>query len=332
MKTNGHFLQLDINGINPVINYHTKRRKLFLAAFLVFLFFVIINTTTSYAGLFKPEDVYSWYYDTYGPGNLSNIENIVFMNMGRFFDAFSPVYDSLVVFSIFLMLIYFMTDVVTRATSMMVNVDYIAQSMLKILIAIMLINSGLEICKGIIAIANSLMNKVVSSVNYTEILKTSSDESVVINGFDWEQMWISINDMDFGAQLGAWVGTLFPRLLMSLGQLVIYVFGWSRTLEIVIRTLIAGPAMADMFSDHGKQGAFRYLKKYLAVCLVGVLYLLIGYAANMLPSIVLNFTGTITSPAEIPQGYTMAFIAAQFVAIAAMARAPRWADDIMGVH
>jgi len=263
------------------------------------------------------------YYDTYNGGLFDSIRDIVFINLNALFNdpTVIGVYDGFKIFSMFLIMIYFLIDVLGRSTSMNITIDYLMKSFLKILIAVILLNSGMEICKGIIAIANS----VTSSVS--GVLVTADNPH-----FDWEDMWAAIEQYGTFALIGTYLQQAFPWLLIMLQKLILYVFCWTRALEIIVRTLVAGPAMADIFSDSGKSGCVRYLKKYTATCLTGVLYIVIVFVGSRLPDIVMKGDFVFHSPDEISMAYMTTYIATQFVVVAALAKAQSWANDIMGVR
>lgn len=275
------------------------------------------------ASIIPPENVFRMYYDIYNGSLFQSIKDIVYINLDALFTdpTVNGVYDGFKIFSMFLIMIYFMIDILGKSTSMQITIDYIMKSFLKILIAVILLNSGMDICRGIISIANSVTSSVTGGIS-------SADNP----HFDWEDMWKEIKGYGTFALIGTYLQQAFPWLLILLQKLILYVFCWTRALEIVVRTLVAGPAMADIFSDAGRSGCVRYLKKYTATCLTGVLYIIVVFVGSRLPDIVMRNDFVFHAPDEISAAYMSTYIATQFVVIAALAKAQSWANDLMGVR
>lgn len=77
------------------------------------------------------------------------------------------------------------------------------------------------------------------------------------------------NDMGLFECLAIVVAMLFPFIASFLIQIAVYFMGYSRAIEMILRSMFAPIGCADFVMGGVHSGGMRYIKKMLAICLQG---------------------------------------------------------------
>ena len=96
-----------------------------------------------------------------------------------------------------------------------------------------------------------------------------------------------------------WIQLIVPYLITWFPTILVKVACYARSIEIIVRTMLAPIGMADIYSEGTRGPGFRYLRKFLAVNLQAVVILGILYAATILN------TALLASGLGLPPGETI---------------------------
>lgn len=223
------------------------------------------------------------------------------------------IYDLISLVGFALISFYFILGLVDKASSSQFSIEQLFRLLITAVAAKMLISSGwdimssffdvgMNITEGLLEANKGLSNNIPDSV----YLSMADDVKSIGNG-----MWACL-----GVIITAWPGSVLAKICSIVAQLVV----WSVLIEIVVKTVLAPIAFAEvaMSGIHGS-GA-NYLKKILVADL--------QFAAIVLALIISNLVATGISNADIAGDGTQVFIV-NILTIFMVVKASGYVNDLV---
>lgn len=181
-----------------------------------------------------------------------------------------------------LVTLYFLIELIDKTTKDNFSLEHFFKLMLKIVVAKLLIENGWDILNGCINIGSNLAEAIVASP------KNVSSTAKLLDDYAKE-----IQDTNTIGNLGMIIQWFLPWVFSWISKVICIVVCWGRMIEIGVRATIAPIAMADIFSDGTHSGGFRYMRKFLAVCLQAAVIMIIIQISGIIQGLIIG-KGTIT--------------------------------------
>lgn len=214
-------------------------------------------------------------------------------------DIVSPVGEALIV-------LFFLVEMIDKTTKENFSMEHFFKLMLKIAIAKLLIENGWDILTNCITIGSNLATAITTN-------------SKALDGV-LEDYAKDIQDENTIGNLGMIIQWFLPWVFAWVSRLVCIVVCWGRMIELGVRAVAAPIAMADIFQDGTHSGGFRYLRKFLAVCLQAFVILIIIQIAGIIQGIIIG-KNTITMFKAVVVGLTTCMM---------VVRSQQFANDLVG--
>lgn len=261
----------------------------------------------------------------FGNDLISNATELVSPDMGDIWSKISGIYDAVIFpVAIVLLVLFFlieMTDLVSRDNF---TIDHMIKLAIKFVLGLFLMENGLELLQGMFDFGSAITGGI------TEYLSNNSE------GFtaDIDGIKASINQgtkmTDGIKRFGQALPLLVPYFGSFIVTILIKVTCWSRVVEIVVRSMMAPIAMADIYSGGTNSNGFRYLRKYLAVCLQGAFIVATLIGSAFVKGTILG-GGSVSSLTEFTTTYALSLLVFSFSIAALLTKSQGWANDLCGV-
>jgi hypothetical protein len=166
------------------------------------------------------------------------------------------------------MAVYVMYDLFGKVASEQLNAEMIFLSLVKLLVGVVVVNSG----KDIMFYGIGLMNEIFDFVSGVDI-GSGGGNTPITNSANCDFHKLKNPDYMWQALLdGAYI--FIPWLISFITGLVISISCWSRVLDITVRIIFAPIGMADMITEGTRSSGWGYFKKLLAAVLKGSILLM----------------------------------------------------------
>lgn len=183
-------------------------------------------------------------------------------------------YDALKTTGFLFVILYFLIDLMDKTTHDNFNVEHFIRQIIKLLVAIIIINNGMKLLVYAFQLSSAFINSVTSAQGQATI--SSNQNATSYATAKLQEMANNLKNTSLGAYIAA-IGyrctLLIPWLGIKIAQVIILYMCWSRFIEIGLRAAFAPIGMADMFSNGLHGSGFRYFKKLCAVVLQGMFIL-----------------------------------------------------------
>lgn len=169
-----------------------------------------------------------------------------------------------------------------------------------------------------------------------EVVALAIDRVVALFGagaaMDLEQVSITTTDDDVAALLAMLVVALVSWLVVIVAYVVALVVSWARAIQIYVMAAFSPIPLALLSLDETRQMGVGYLKNFAAICLAGVIILV------LLVSFPLVLGGLNAASAGVPVidslvgglSYALQYLAMCVLLILSLVKSGSWARDIMG--
>lgn len=169
-----------------------------------------------------------------------------------------------------------------------------------------------------------------------EVVALAIDRVVALFGagaaMDLEQVSITTTDDDVAALLAMLVVALVSWLVVIVAYVVALVVSWARAIQIYVMAAFSPIPLALLSLDETRQMGVGYIKNFAAVCLAGVIILV------LLVSFPLVLGGLNAASAGVPVidslvgglSYALQYLAMCVLLILSLVKSGSWARDIMG--
>lgn len=153
------------------------------------------------------------------------------------------------------------------------------------------------------------------------------------SAIDLDAVSITTTDDDVAALLAMLVVALVSWLVVIVAYVVVLVVSWARAIQIYIMAAFSPIPLSLLAADETRQMGVGYLKNFAAVCLAGVIILVLLVS---FPIVLggLNAVGTGTgTPIDSVVGglsYALQYMAMCILLILSLVKSGSWARDIMG--
>ena len=186
-----------------------------------------------------------------------------------------------------LLCLYFLIELMEKTTHDNFNLEHFIRMSIKLLVGKILMDNSLAFLNGMIAFGNILIGDFSKSVK--DLPPGAIDiEAIVADGPSGK----------ISSAL-RWIQLIVPYLITWFPTILVKVACYARSIEIIVRTMLAPIGMADIYSEGTRGPGFRYLRKFLAVNLQAIVILGILYAATILN------TALLASGLGVPPGETI---------------------------
>lgn len=154
---------------------------------------------------------------------------------------------------------YFLLELLEKTTRDNFNLEQFIRLLIKLLIGKILMDNCLALLQGIQSFADLLSKDITENASSANI-------------FDYHKLY----DLPWYKDIILYVKVLVPGIVMLAVSVVAKTICITRSIEIVIRAIVAPIGMADIFTEGTRGAGFRYVKKFLAVNLQGFMILIIA--------------------------------------------------------
>lgn len=214
-------------------------------------------------------------------------------------DIISPVGEALII-------LFFLIELIDKTTKENFSLEHFFKLMLKVAIAKLLIENGWSILSGCIDIGSNLTLAITA-------------ESTALDGV-LDKYATDIQNANPIGNLGMIIQWSVPWIFAWVSRLLCIVVCWGRMIELGVRAVAAPIAMADIFQDGTHSGGFRYLRKFLAVCLQAFIILIIIQVAGIIQGLIIG-QNKITMFKAVIVGLTTCMM---------VVRSQQFANDLVG--
>lgn len=211
------------------------------------------------------------YNQTYGSSYITSLiskyEAITADAMGL--SVFSSLVTTIKTLAICItMLLYFM-DLFGKVTEKNFSIEQFFKATLRCVTTYIFISNSIEIVGYLMDTGSSLSSSIASYGGYNFF--TTNHKVMFINSF---------NSFSIAEILSYIMNCLIPWLLSMIGSVVIQIVLISRVLEIVVLTVFAPLAIADIYREGTSSSGVQYMKRMLALGLQVAVILVINAATQ----------------------------------------------------
>lgn len=186
--------------------------------------------------------------------------------------AMTQIYGVVKNVGIALLVVFFLAELLDKSTKQDYNLEILLRMLVKYFVMKTLMDNGLPLLKALLGISNAL----VGSMSDTGI---SPEQAEFLN-----KIGAVLNDSNFVMTFFLLMVGFIIQLLSQLLGLVIKAACYGRLFDITIRGGFAPIGCASMVQDGFTGHGLRYLKKYFASCLEGVVIIVILFIGSKMTS------------------------------------------------
>lgn len=217
-------------------------------------------------------------------------------------DIVSPVGEALIV-------LFFLIELIDKTTKDNFSVEHFFKLMLKVVIAKFLIENGWDILTGCINVGSNLAGAIISDP------KGLTSKSNVLDQYAKE-----IQETNTIGNLGMIIQWFLPWVFAWISKMICIVICWGRMIELGVRAVTAPISMADIFQDGTHSGGFRYLRKFLGVCLQAAVIMLVIQVSGIIQGLIIG-KNTVTMFKAVVVGLSTCML---------VVRSQQFASDLVG--
>lgn len=260
-----------------------------------------------------------------------------------------PVYTALASIGMALLLFYYVLGIADKLTKDRLTGYELLRSGIELIVAMMFVVEGFNMFQGLMDFSQGIYSEVSKTVSTTEwktgdrqyelFFKSSNyggkDVKDWTDDLSWDVGKDGSTTSKNSSKVHGWdglAGMLIPvievclmALVSQIGCLIGVAQLVSRVIQMAVYVIMAPLATADMFNGGIMNSAgFRYLKKFLAICLQGVIIYVIIYATRVLQTSLLSANTTLTSNPFF-------VLVPGLIMVTLVLKSQQFANDIMGV-
>lgn len=217
-------------------------------------------------------------------------------------DIVSPVGEALIV-------LFFLIELIDKTTKDNFSVEHFFKLMLKVVIAKFLIENGWDILTGCINVGSNLAGAI------TPDPKGLTSKSKVLDQYAKE-----IQETNTIGNLGMIIQWFLPWVFAWISKMICIVICWGRMIELGVRAVTAPISMADIFQDGTHSGGFRYLRKFLGVCLQAAVIMIVIQVSGIIQGLIIG-KDTVTMFKAVVVGLSTCML---------VVRSQQFASDLVG--
>lgn len=217
-------------------------------------------------------------------------------------DIVSPVGEALIV-------LFFLIELIDKTTKDNFSVEHFFKLMLKVVIAKFLIENGWDILTGCINVGSNLAGAITSDP------KGLTSKSKVLDQYAKE-----IQETNTIGNLGMIIQWFLPWVFAWISKMICIVICWGRMIELGVRAVTAPISMADIFQDGTHSGGFRYLRKFLGVCLQAAVIMIVIQVSGITQGLIIG-KDTVTMFKAVVVGLSTCML---------VVRSQQFASDLVG--
>lgn len=258
--------------------------------------------------------------------NFDSISDVLTFNpsteLSSAWSAAYTIYDTLMVpAALGLMIIWFLVKMMERSSNEQMTIEQFFMLFVKLIAAKFLIDNGFDLFAQMWGLGISLVNSASSAFS-TGSAAVMDHEALwkEFTGYDWDDKINFIKVIPYWAQL------LLPWLVGKIIIACVYFIAYSRLIEMLVRVCGTPVALSD-FMNEGLHGAgWRWMKTFLAICLQGMLILIISRIYSLIMADVFA-----AAPTTDWWDNILKQIAISFAAIAIMFKSLSLSRELLGV-
>ena len=217
-------------------------------------------------------------------------------------DIVSPVGEALIV-------LFFLIELIDKTTKDNFSVEHFFKLMLKVVIAKFLIENGWDILTGCINVGSNLAGAITTDP------KGLTSKPKVLDQYAKE-----IQETNTIGNLGMIIQWFLPWVFAWISKMICIVICWGRMIELGVRAVTAPISMADIFQDGTHSGGFRYLRKFLGVCLQAAVIMIVIQVSGIIQGLIIG-KDTVTMFKAVVVGLSTCML---------VVRSQQFASDLVG--
>ena len=263
------------------------------------------------------EFTFKCHYWVYGGIYESILTNNYFLidTTAPYWQTFTNVYDTFSTLGVLLALLWVVLDMLEKAQFDSLTPEVMIRFFIKFIIAMMLIQNAATIMTELINGGNYLFQKVVGAIHgaagaLDPTLKQAAED---------------IAKQSFLKCIGTLIELLLPFVFTIVAVVLMYVLLFGRILELGVRFMFTPIGIADIFTHGIQSPGMRYIKKFCAVALQGVVMIAILLAGSKLASTVATDPNAIVGLDVFTQVIILISM------LGAMMKSQQISNDILGV-
>ena len=256
---------------------------------------------------------------------INNIHSILTTDLvgNGIWPTITSIYDSAIKpIGVALITLYFWMELIEKATSERFNIETVIRLLVKMIIAFVLIQYGLDIFATVVRFGNAVIDDLWAiTSDPSDSLSITAD----INAYVDELGWIDV--------LVQTVMYLLPYAASYIVSIIIIIQCWSRNINLLVRIVMAPIALADMYNDGPRAQGFMYIRKTIAVALQGAIMVAIAFCAAYFSAVAFasDGGGTLTFD-EVGLGDAIMLVGMQFMVVGLIQTAGPIANALCGDH
>lgn len=225
------------------------------------------------------------------------------------------IYESMKVVGVALIFLYFLIEILDEVQADHFSIEHLIKKLITLTVAMLVLNQGGNLFQYILNMGDPLIDLVADAVGQAQsqpLTKAFYDEMVNADSGIISTIIIMI------ASVASLAANIIPCLLTMVAVLIAYLVGYSRYFEIMLRFAFAPIGLSQLVSGGAKGAGMRYVKKFASAVIQGAVCVAVF---GIIPILSGNTSlGSVIGKLIVP-----------LTAIGVIMKAPRIADDIVGV-
>ena len=185
-------------------------------------------------------------------------------NISTTISLFEDLYNAVAAAGLCLVAVFFLMNWIEAMTYNEANMEKFISLLLKLLLAMFFINEGFNLLKYIVEFGDQLVVTYIGKIN-TASFETGN---------------VLIEDLDIFAIISRLLTYLPVYLVIFAVQLCSKFIVYTRFFEVNIHLAAAPIAFANMFEEKRRNVGMKYFKKFIALCLQGIIIAVIVIAGS----------------------------------------------------
>lgn len=231
------------------------------------------------------------------------------------------IYNAVIPLGVSLILVYFLVDLIKKASAEQFNVYQFVHSLIMLIAAKIVMEHGFEILTALFSAGHSLLSTVNNAGAFSET-NIALDAAALLESFRDDLGLTGL--LKVLGDIVIALALLIPWLISFIMKIAVKLIVYSRMISIYAHVMFAPIALSDFYAE-GRQGSgWKFLKSFFSTALQGAVILGIGYIYSVLfATIAYNDEGIFS--------FLVPVLAVQISAVMAMFKAQSITDKVVGL-
>ena len=222
-------------------------------------------------------------------------------------------------FALTLVVIYFLTEIIDKMQINPQTFEFFLKSFIKLVVGILIVGNSIQIFGDINSVTSQTMKTFTDKITFSEY--TMPKENKAITNLEED-----VNEGDQMANIAQalWIGVML--LVKCAIDLLVKWVCYSRLVKIFVLTIFAPIGLSDVISGGFNSKGFGYLKNFIAVCLQGLVIIVITAATS---TVLEALTKTMGNVQEVNISLFLTFLLSQIVIAGSIMGSEKIAKEIV---